>query len=128
MFVDAFGYDSNGDIAWRLSHNNFELMTGGITTAEGWTFGLYIVALRNDKSTLRLADSNGRTRFEVRYLNHGSVRISGMFGCGHGKPISIGANAMKVERQPVKRLCAVVTAPNQTGIRYSDRGGAVVAP
>src|SRR5262249_4648184 len=67
LFVDAFGYDSNGSIAWRLDHNKFELMSGGVMTAEGLMLGLYISPQRNDKSILRLMDGEGRTRFEVRY-------------------------------------------------------------
>ncbi len=79
LMIDAFGYDSDGNVVYRIARNNFEMVLRGFLKAE-----------RPDKSTLRIVDELGNESLSVRYLNHDAVAVRGTFRCGDAPPLTIG--------------------------------------
>ena len=63
LLVNAFSYDSFGNIEWRIDHNRFTLMSGAFVTPDGFHFGNFVTLDRTDKSALRLVDDHGQEIF-----------------------------------------------------------------
>ena len=82
LLVNAFSYDSFGNIEWRIDHNRFTLMSGAFVTPDGFHFGNFITLDRTDKNALRLVDDSGREIFAVRFRNRNAVQISSSGECG----------------------------------------------
>jgi len=71
LMVQAFGYDWNNDIAFRVMNNIYEP-----------ALLVQLRAFRPDRSTFVLLDRFDKEVLYVRYLNPGAVRIRGRFLCG----------------------------------------------
>jgi hypothetical protein len=96
LWVDAFSYDSFGNIEWRIYRNRFTLMSGAFVTADGFHFGNFTTLDRTDKSALRLVDDFGREIFAVRYLNRNAIQISSKVECGGLDLIPVRDNSMRM--------------------------------
>jgi hypothetical protein len=79
LTVDAFGYDSDGNVVYRIVRNSFSMVLRG-----------FLKAARPDKSTLRIADELDRESLMVRYLNRDTALVRGTFRCGDAPPVTIG--------------------------------------
>jgi hypothetical protein len=79
LMINAFGYDSDGNVVYRITRNRFEMVLRGFLKAE-----------RPDKSTLRIVDEQEHESLSVRYLNQNAVAVRGTFRCGDTTPVIIG--------------------------------------
>ena len=79
LTIDAFGYDSDSNVVYRIADNRLEMLVRGFLKPE-----------RPDKSTLRIVDDIKRETLQVRYLNRNTVTIRGTFRCGDIPPVRIG--------------------------------------
>lgn len=94
LLVNAFGYDSDNNVVYRVHDNVFNQVLGGYTKAH-----------RPDTNSLVIAEDRKEPSLEIRYLNKNTVRISGTFRCGDSKPLRItetdaflGGGAIKQSR------------------------------
>jgi hypothetical protein len=83
LMVNAFGYDSDNNVVYRIRDNVFGQVVGGFLTEH-----------RPDRSTLVIGDDHGPEVLEIRYLNRNAVRISGTFRCGDSAPVHVSANGV----------------------------------
>ena len=109
LLVDAFSYDSFGNIEWHIDHNKFTLMSGAFVTPDGFHFGNFITLDRTDKSALRLVDDAGRKIFELRYRNWNEVRISSSAECGRLNLDAVRDGAMHMGGKSAGPSCSVIT-------------------
>jgi hypothetical protein len=85
--ANGFGYDSDGNLIYRIRDNRFGVVLRGFQ--EG---------VRPDAATLDVtgprflsaATQHRQVEFSVRYLNARAVRISGTFRCGDAPKLVIG--------------------------------------
>jgi hypothetical protein len=92
LIVDAFGYDSDGNAVYRITHNRFEMILRGFLKAE-----------RPDKSTLRIVDNENRESLRVRYLNRNAVTVRGTFRCGETPPVTVGDARIAIGKTRITR-------------------------
>lgn len=78
LMIDAFGYDSDGNVVYRIADNRFEILIRGFLKIE-----------RPDKSSLRIVDDIQRETLLVRYMNHNTVSVRGTFRCGDAPAATI---------------------------------------
>jgi len=79
LTIDAFGYDSDSNVVYRIADNRLEMLVRGFLKPE-----------RPDKSTLQIVDDIQRETLQLRYLNRNTVTIRGTFRCGDIPPVKIG--------------------------------------
>lgn len=117
LMVNAFGYDSDNNVVYRIRDNVFDQVVGGFLTEH-----------RPDRSTLVIGDDHGPQVLEIRYLNRNAVQILGTFRCGDSKPVHIAADGIFVgTTRPDHNRCItlddgvsqglVFSAPPATGVR-----------
>ncbi len=100
LMIDAFGYDSDGNVVYRITRNRFEMVLRGFLKAE-----------RPDKSTLRIVDEQGHESLSVRYLNHNAVAVRGTFRCGDTAPVIIGDAKITIGRMRItQKSCHTLDA------------------
>lgn len=78
LMIDAFGYDSDGNVVYRIADNRFEILIRGFLKLE-----------RPDKSSLRIVDDIQRETLLVRYMNPNTVSVHGTFRCGDAPAVTI---------------------------------------
>jgi hypothetical protein len=110
LVVNAFGYDSDGNVVYRVEKNEFNMVQRG-----------FLVAHRPDKSTLEIVDDEGRESLSITYLNKNTVRIRGTFRCGDTNPVVINDDGITIGGQTTtKHSCAIVRSGTPYGIEYTD--------
>jgi hypothetical protein len=108
LTVDAFGYDSDGNLVYRIKRNAFAMILAG-----------WLKAARPDKSTLAVVDDEGQETLAIRYLNTNTVTVRGTFRCGDTPPVRIGDNGIAIGKTPVTRtICARLETGQDAAIRY----------
>lgn len=111
LTINAFGFDSDDNVVYRIRDNRFEQVIGG-----------FLKGARPDPSTLAIVDERGMEVAAIRYLNRKAVQISGIFRCGDTKPVQIGRDSVRIGGKPAPpHSCAHVDAKSLFGIAYSDR-------
>lgn len=100
LTIDAFGYDSDGNVVYRIARNHFEMILRGFLRAQ-----------RPDKSTLRIADEQNRESLMVRYLNRDTVIVRGTFRCGDAPPVTIGDTRIVIGKTRItQKACHALSA------------------
>lgn len=113
LLVDSFGYDSDGNVVYRIRRNDFEQLLRG-----------FLRARRPDPSTLQIIDEKGRVTLAIRYLNRNAVKVSGVFRCGDTHPVAIGVSDVRIGGKPTRGQACQVLAPGpEHAIVYSDGAG-----
>lgn len=92
LMVDAFGYDSDGNVVYRIADNRFEMIIRGFLKIE-----------RPDKSSLRIVDDIQRETLRVRYVNRNTVAVRGTFRCGDAPPVTIGDTQIVIGDMRIRR-------------------------
>ena len=87
LTIDAFGYDSDGNVVYRIAQNRLEMLVRGFLKTE-----------RPDKSTLRIVDDVQRETLLVRYANRNAVTVRGTFRCGDTPPVIIGDTQIAIAK------------------------------
>jgi len=109
LMVDAFGYDSDGNVVYRIADNRFEMIIRGFLKIE-----------RPDKSTLRIVDDVQRETLLVRYVNRNTVSVHGTFRCGDAPPASIGDARIAIGKTRITRAsCHTLDAAHPNPIHYA---------
>lgn len=100
LTINAFGYDSDGNVVYRIARNHFEMILRGFLRAQ-----------RPDKSTLRVADEQNRESLMVRYLNRDTVIVRGTFRCGDTPPVTIGDTRIVIGKTRItQKVCHALSA------------------
>jgi hypothetical protein len=108
--INAFGFDSDGNVVYRIRDNRFEQVIGG-----------FLKGARPDKSTLAIVDDRGAEIAAIRYLNRNAVRISGTFRCGDTSPVRIARDSIRVGGHLAgPHPCARIGARTPYGLAYAD--------
>lgn len=85
LAVQDFGYDGDGSVIFKISHNRFDLMLGD-----------YLHVHRPDRSTLGIYDQWENEILFVHYLNPGKIRLRGRFLCGDYPPVTVKNDSVTV--------------------------------
>lgn len=110
LMVNAFGFDSDDNVVYRIKDNKFEQVIGG-----------FLKGHRPDHSTLLISDERGVETLSIRYLNRNTVQVRGTFRCGNTRPVRISDDSIAIGSIPVnKRQCAAIDAKAAYGLEYSD--------
>jgi hypothetical protein len=108
LMLDAFGYDSDGNVVYRIAGNRFEMIIRGFLKLE-----------RPDKSTLRIVDDIQRETLSVRYVSRNAVSVRGTFRCGDAPPVAIGdARIVIGQSRSTRASCHTLDAAHPTPIHY----------
>jgi len=108
LMVDAFGYDSDGNVVYRIARNRFEMIIRGFLKIE-----------RPDKSTFRIVDDVQRETLLVRYLNRNTVSVHGTFRCGDAPAVTISATRIAFGKTRITRTsCHILDAAHPNPILY----------
>jgi hypothetical protein len=100
LTVNAFGYDSDGNVVYRIVRNSFTMVLRG-----------YLKAERPDKSTLRIVDDQDHESLVVRYINRNAVTVRGTFRCGDSPPVTFGdARIVIAKTRITKKTCRTLDA------------------
>ena len=111
LMVNAFGFDSDDNVVYRIKNNIFEQVLGG-----------FLKGRRPDRSTLVVSDDRGVEAFSIRYLNRNTVLVRGTFRCGNTRPVQIKNDSIAIGGiRTKKRQCAVINAKSAYGLEYSDQ-------
>ncbi len=111
LMVNAFGFDSDDNVVYRIKDNKFEQVIGG-----------FLKGHRPDRSTLLVSDNRGAEALAIRYLNRNAVQVWGTFRCGNTRPVRITDDLIAIGGIATKGRCAVIDHKNAFGIEYSDQG------
>lgn len=112
LMINAFGFDSDDNVVYRIRDNRFEQVIGG-----------FLKGARPDKSTLAIVDDRGTEVAAIRYLNPNAVRISGTFRCGDTKPVRIARDNVRIGgRMAGAHPCTHIKAGTPDGIVYAGGG------
>jgi hypothetical protein len=113
VMVNAFGFDSDDNVVYRIQDNKFEQVIGG-----------FLQGHRPDRSTLVVSDDRGVEALSIRFLNADNVQVRGTFRCGNTKPVRITDDSVLIGGIPVKKKqCAIIDAQSPYGLEYSSQGG-----
>jgi hypothetical protein len=85
LLVNAFGYDDDGTVIYRLRDNQFERIEG-----------MYLHLHRTDRSTLAVYDKMEREILYLRYLSPDMAWIRGRFLCSQTGVVTIADNDVTV--------------------------------
>ena len=107
LVVNAFGYDSDNNVVYRIRDNVFDQVVGGFLTEH-----------RPDPSTLVIGDDHGPTVLKLRYLNKNAVAISGTFRCGDSKPVRVTADGTFVGRVSAEQHRCVTLDAMPRGLQF----------
>ena len=108
LVVNAFGYDSDNNVVYRIKDNVFDQVVGGFLTEH-----------RPDRFTLVIGDDHGPKALEVRYLNKNMVEISGTFRCGDSAPLRVSANGVFVGRTDAEqKRCVILDGGASGGLEF----------
>ena len=108
LMIDAFGYDSDGNVVYRIAGNRFEMIIRGFLKLE-----------RPDKSTLRIVDDVQRQTLLVRYANRNTVYVRGTFRCGDAPPVTISDGRIVIgQSRSMRASCHTLDAAHPTPIHY----------
>jgi hypothetical protein len=114
VMINAFGFDSDDNVVYRIKDNQFEQVIGG-----------FLQGHRPDRSTLVVSDDRDAETLSIRFLNANTVQVRGTFRCGNTKPVRITNESISVGGIPVKkRQCAVIDAQSPYGLEYSGQDAA----
>ena len=109
LMIDAFGYDSDGNVVYRIADNRFEILIRGFLKIE-----------RPDKSSLRIVDDIQRETLLVRYMNRNTVSVRGTFRCGDVPAVTIGdARIAFGKTRIIRPSCHMRDAAHPTPIHYT---------
>lgn len=109
LTIDAFGYDSDGNVVYRVAKNRLEMIIRGFLKTE-----------RPDKNTLRIMDDVQRETLQVRYLNRTSVAVRGTFRCGDTPPVKIADSRIVIGNSRITRpSCHALDAAHPTPLDYA---------
>lgn len=109
LAINAFGYDSDGNVVYRLADNRFEMIIRGFLKLE-----------RPDKSTLRLVDDVQREMLLVRFVNRNTLIVQGIFRCSDTPPVAIGDTRIVIGKSRITRpSCHTLDAAHPTPIDYA---------
>lgn len=109
LTIDAFGYDSDGNVVYQIAKNRLEMIVRGFLKTE-----------RPDKSTLRIVDDVQRETLQVRYLNRNTVAVRGTFRCGDIPPVRIGDIWIAIGKSRIARAsCHALDAAHPNPIHYA---------
>ena len=108
--VNAFGYDSDNNVVYRIRANVFNQIVGGFLTEH-----------RPDRSTLVIGDDHGPRVMEIRYLNKDAVEISGTFRCGDSLPVQVSRSGISVGKAK-SRNNRCITLDNDTSRGFTFSG------
>jgi hypothetical protein len=112
LMVNAFGFDSDDNVVYRIRNNEFEQIVGG-----------FLRGHRPDRSTLIISDDRGIETLAVRYLNQNTVQVRGTFRCGNTRPVRITDKSISIAGVSVgKGQCAIIDSKTPYGIAYGDPG------
>jgi hypothetical protein len=92
LMINAFGYDSDGNVVYRIADNRFEILIRGFLKME-----------RPDKSSLRIVDDIQRETLLVRYMNRNTVSVRGTFRCGDVPAVTISDTRGTFEKNRITR-------------------------
>ncbi|RYI03213.1 MAG: hypothetical protein EON48_16075 [Acetobacteraceae bacterium] len=109
LMVNGFGYDSDGNVVWRIEKNEFSLVLRG-----------FLKGTRPDASTISIVDEKGRENLFIRYQNANAVQVRGTFRCSDMRPVTFGFNSVRVAGEPRASQCATVAPGTVPGITYTD--------
>ena len=113
LLVNAFGYDSDNNVVYRIHDNVFDQVMGG-----------FLVEHRPNPSTLVIGDDHGPRVLEIRYLNKTTVTISGTFHCGDSAPINVSANGVAAGIESLDhKQCLALEGGIPRGLRFSKTPG-----
>lgn len=111
LTVNGFGYDSDGNVIYRIRGNDFQMILRGFLRAD-----------RSDGSTLRIVDEQGREKLAIRYLNRDTVKVTGTLQCGDTAPVIIGDAGVTVGKtKRAGRSCHVIETGTPYGARYAGQ-------
>jgi hypothetical protein len=111
LLINAFGYDDDGTLIYRIRDNQFERMEGD-----------YLHLHRTDRSTLSLYDKTESEVFYLRYLNANTMRIRGRFLCGETGLVTIGNDEITDRRGRLPQPPCVTLKPGAApGIALQPR-------
>jgi hypothetical protein len=114
LTVDGFGFDSDGNVVYRIQKNRFEQILGG-----------FLKGHRPDRSTLRISDDRDIEALRIRYLNKNTVQVWGTFRCGDTRPVRVADGLVSIGSVPTrKKQCATLEPKAPYGIEYSDQAAA----
>jgi len=109
LMVDAFGYDSDGNVVYRIADNRFEIIVRGFLKIE-----------RPDKSSLRIVDDVQRETLLVRYMNRNTVSVRGTFRCGDAPAVTISDGRIAFGKTRITRpSCRMRDAAHPTPVQYA---------
>jgi hypothetical protein len=112
VMVNAFGFDSDDNVVYRIQDNKFEQVIGG-----------FLQGHRPDRSTLVVSDDRGVEALSIHFLNATTVQVRGTFRCGNTKPVRITDDSVLIGGIPVKKKqCAIIDAGSSYGLEYSSQG------
>ena len=110
LFVDAFGFDSDDNVIYRIDRNQFHQIVRG-----------FLEEHRPDAGTLRVADNENQETLSIRYLNSGTVKIRGVFRCGDTQPVVITDDDVTIGGRPVSGYrCASIASAAAPVIEYAS--------
>jgi hypothetical protein len=108
LMVNAFGYDSDNNVVYRIRDNVFDQVVGGFLTEH-----------RPDRSSLVIGDDHGPRVLEIRYLNRNAVRISGTFRCGDSLPVHVSADGAFAGRIGMEQNRCVALHESPSGLEFT---------
>jgi hypothetical protein len=111
LVVDSFGYDSDGNVIYRIRKNDFGMILRGFLRAD-----------RADSGTLRIVDEQGREQLAIRYLNRDTVKVTGTLQCGDTRPVVISDTGVTVGKTRMTgHSCHAIETGTAYGIRYASQ-------
>jgi hypothetical protein len=111
LVVNSFGYDSDGNVIYRIRRNDFQMILRGFLRAD-----------RGDSSVLRIVDEQGREKLAIRYLNPDTVKVTGTLQCGDTRPVTIGDTGVVVGTTKMSgQSCHTIETGTAYGIRYASQ-------
>lgn len=111
LTVNSFGYDSDGNVIYRIRRNDFQMILRGFLRAD-----------RSAKSTLRIVDDAGREKLAIRYLNRDTVKVTGALQCGDTAPVTIGETGVTVGKVRLPgHSCHTIDTGTPYGLRYASQ-------
>lgn len=110
LMVNAFGFDSDDNVIYRIKDNKFEQVIGG-----------FLKGHRPDHSSLVVSDDRGIEALSIRYLNKNTVQVWGTFRCGNTQPAQITNDSITIGGIRVnKSQCVAIDGKGSHGLEYSN--------
>jgi hypothetical protein len=100
LMVNAFGYDDDGTIIYRIRDNQFERVMGN-----------YLHIHRTDRSTMAVYDKSENELLYLYYVDPGTVRIRGHFLCSETPSVTITDDAVTVGSRQISQPSCTTLKP-----------------